>query len=223
MRQLLTLLIATCFVATAYGQTNPKVAEMESQRKQLEQQISQSEQLLSTTQKDVDGQLAALAALTAQIKKQQQLVNRLDADIRATDREIKSIEEYRELFKFPIEKYYSDLGFDFEILGHPDLVRKFNVKHPYFDENAGWYLKELEKTADAIAASGKIVEVNTGAISRGWLDDAYPSPSFRAMLRERGVRFILSSDSHAAETIDCAFDRFAGAEDYVDLTEVLKL
>jgi septal ring factor EnvC (AmiA/AmiB activator) len=66
---------------------------MESQRKQLELQISQSEQLLSTTQKDVDGQLAALAGLTAQIKKQQQLVNRLDADIRATDREIKSIEE----------------------------------------------------------------------------------------------------------------------------------
>jgi histidinol-phosphatase (PHP family) len=114
------------------------------------------------------------------------------------------------------------LSFDFEILGHPDLVRKFNVRHPYFDENAGWYLKELEKTADAIAASGKIVEVNTGAISRGWLDDAYPSPSFRSMLRERGVRFILSSDSHSAETIDCAFDRFADAEKYVDLTEILK-
>ena len=93
MKHLLTLLIVSCLVATTYGQTNPKVAEMESQRKQLELQISQSEQLLSTTQKDVDGQLAALAGLTAQIKKQQQLVNRLDADIRATDREIKSIEE----------------------------------------------------------------------------------------------------------------------------------
>ena len=93
MKHLLTLLIASCLVAITYGQTNPKVAEMESQRKQLELQISQSEQLLSTTQKDVDGQLAALAGLTAQIKKQQQLVNRLDADIRATDREIKSIEE----------------------------------------------------------------------------------------------------------------------------------
>lgn len=93
MKHLLTLLIASCLVATTYGQTNPKVAEMESQRKQLELQISQSEQLLSTTQKDVDGQLAALAGLTAQIKKQQQLVNRLDADIRATDREIKGIEE----------------------------------------------------------------------------------------------------------------------------------
>lgn len=108
------------------------------------------------------------------------------------------------------------LGFDFDVVGHPDLVRKFNVRHPYFDDSAKWYLEELEKTADAVAASGKTVEVNTGAISRGWLDDAYPSPLFRGLLRERGVRFILSSDSHAAGTVDCAFDRFAGAETYVD-------
>jgi len=106
-------------------------------------------------------------------------------------------------------------NFDFDVVGHPDLVRKFNLKHPYFDETAPWYLEELRLTADAIAASGKIVEVNTGAISRGWLDDAYPSPVFRALLRERGVRFILSSDAHSADAIDCAFDRFSAAEDYL--------
>lgn len=105
--------------------------------------------------------------------------------------------------------------FRFDVVGHPDLVRKFNAKDPYFDETAGWYMDELIATADAIAASGKVVEVNTGAISRGWLDDAYPSAAFRKLLRERGVRFILSSDSHSAETLDCAFDRFGDAEDYV--------
>ena len=93
MKHLFCFILTSCLIATAYGQTNSKVAEMESQRNKLEQAISESEQLLSTTQKDVDGQLQALSALTAQIKKQQQLVNRLDADIRATDREIKSIEE----------------------------------------------------------------------------------------------------------------------------------
>ncbi len=96
-----------------------------------------------------------------------------------------------------------------DIVGHPDLVRKFNAKRPFFDESAAWYRAELEMTADAIAASGKVVEINTGAISRGWLDDAYPSPAFRALLRARGVRFVLSSDAHAAEGLDCAFDRFA--------------
>ena len=106
-------------------------------------------------------------------------------------------------------------SFDFDVVGHLDLVRKFNAKHPYFDERADWYRAELEATADAVAASGKIAEVNTGAISRGWMDDAYPSAAFRDLLRARGVRFILSSDSHAAETVDCAFDRFGGAEDYL--------
>ena len=105
--------------------------------------------------------------------------------------------------------------FDFDILGHPDLVRKFNAKHPYFDESAGWYIDEVARTADAIAASGKIVEVNTGAISRGWLDDVYPSAAFRSRLRALGVRFVLSSDAHSAEALDCAFDRFGSAERYV--------
>lgn len=102
--------------------------------------------------------------------------------------------------------------FDFDILGHPDLVRKFNMKNPYFDESAAWYQEELVQTADVIAASGKIVEVNTGAIARGWLDDAYPAPSFRKLLRERGVKFILSSDAHTSDTLDCAFDRFSCAD-----------
>lgn len=107
--------------------------------------------------------------------------------------------------------------FDFDIVGHPDLVRKFNSKYPYFDEGAAWYEEELATTAEAIAATGKLVEVNTGAISRGWLEDAYPSPSFRSHLRSRGVKFILSSDAHDADALSTAFDRFADAEAFVTL------
>lgn len=103
----------------------------------------------------------------------------------------------------------------FDFLAHPDLVRKFNAKHPFFDETAKWYRAELEATADAIAAAGVVVEVNTGAISRGWLDDAYPSAEFRTLLRERGVRFLLSADAHSTAALDCAFDRFGSAEDYL--------
>ena len=105
---------------------------------------------------------------------------------------------------------------DFDVIGHPDLVRKFNGTLHYFDESSDWYREELRLAADVFAASGKLVEVNTGGISRGWIDDAYPSPYFRQLLRERGVRFILSSDAHSAAAIDCAFDRFGTAEDYVD-------
>ena len=89
----LSLIALSLLFTVSYGQTNAKVTEMESQRLKLEQEIAESNQLLTTAQKDTESQLAALSALTAQIKKQQALVNRLDADIRATDREIRSIEE----------------------------------------------------------------------------------------------------------------------------------
>lgn len=106
---------------------------------------------------------------------------------------------------------------DFDVVGHPDLVRKFNGRLGYFDENAPWYREELVRTAEVFAASGKRVEVNTGAISRGWMDDAYPSAAFRDELRSRGVRFILSSDAHSVEGLDCAFDRFGACERFEEL------
>lgn len=103
---------------------------------------------------------------------------------------------------------------DFDVIGHPDLVRKFNGRLGCFDESAAWYREELARTAEAFAASGKLVEVNTGAISRGWMTDAYPSAAFRDELRVRGVRFVLSSDAHSVEGLDCAFDRFAACESF---------
>lgn len=108
-------------------------------------------------------------------------------------------------------------GHDFEIIGHLDLYRKYNAKHPFFDENAAWHVAELEKSAEVIAASGKIVEVNTGAIARGWRDDAYPADGFREMLRRRGVKFMLNSDAHSVAGIDAGYERYANAEEYVEL------
>ena len=94
------------------------------------------------------------------------------------------------------------------------------LRDAFGGDGAAWYREELERTADVIAASGKVVEVNTGAIARGWLDDAYPSPAFRALLRARGVRFVLSADAHAAEALDGAFDRFASVDGLLDVSDV---
>ena len=93
MRYILSFLVILCYIFSTYGQTNAKVKEMESERQRIEQQIAESSKLLSSTQKDVDGQLAQLSALSEQIKKQKQYVSRLDADVKAVDREIRSIGE----------------------------------------------------------------------------------------------------------------------------------
>lgn len=106
---------------------------------------------------------------------------------------------------------------DFDIIGHPDLVRKFNNVLGYFDEKADWYVAELVRTADAFAASGKRTEVNTGGIARGWMTDAYPSPAFRSLLRARGVPFVLSADAHSVADLKVPYPRFADAEEFVSL------
>ena len=103
--------------------------------------------------------------------------------------------------------------FDFEIVGHLDLVRKFNAKHPYFDEKADWYREEIGKTAAAVAKSGKIAEVNTGAISRGYRTSPYPSAEICRHLASRGAVFRLSGDSHRADTLCFDFDQWENFDD----------
>ncbi len=104
MKRLLCYIIALVALNFTYAQTNPKVKEMESQRYKLEQQLAESRKLLSSAQKDVDGQLAQLSALTAQIKKQKQFVARLDADVKAINRELKSIEEQIRTLQAELER-----------------------------------------------------------------------------------------------------------------------
>ncbi|MBP5227095.1 MAG: histidinol-phosphatase [Kiritimatiellae bacterium] len=106
---------------------------------------------------------------------------------------------------FEREREMVALG-DFEIIGHPDLIRKRNGVLRFFDERADWYRAELVQTADAIARSGKIVEVNTGGMARRALDDTYPSDTFLALLLQRGVPVMINSDAHSAQTLLYGFD-----------------
>lgn len=88
----------------SYAQSNQKVKEMEGQRHKIEQQLAKSRKLLSSTQKSVEGQLAQLSALSAQIKKQKQFVAQLDADVKAIDRELKNIESQMTTLQTELER-----------------------------------------------------------------------------------------------------------------------
>ena len=58
---------------------------------------------------------------------------------------------------------------------------------------------------NALVSAGKIFEVNTGAISRGWRTAPYPSRWALEQLKRRSARVTISSDSHSTDTVDCAF------------------
>ena len=95
-----------------------------------------------------------------------------------------------------------------DIIGHFDLVSKFCERRDWFDPAHPRYRAAWQRAADALIATGKPFEINTGAISRGYRTDAYPAREIRAYIRERGGRFILSSDAHEKKNIGFAFDRF---------------
>lgn len=97
-----------------------------------------------------------------------------------------------------------------DIIGHFDLVTKFNEGNALFDTAAPRYVRAWQRAADRLLQSGKPFEVNTGAMSRGYRTEPYPSREIRDYLRARGGKLILASDSHRKETIAYRF------EDYLD-------
>lgn len=91
------------------------------------------------------------------------------------------------------------------IIGHLDLVKKFNKNNKYFDENADWYKNKVEEVLNEIAKTDAIVEINTGGMSRGWTDTPYPSIFILERILEKNIPITLSSDVHSVENIDYYF------------------
>ncbi|MBR4702724.1 MAG: histidinol-phosphatase [Oscillospiraceae bacterium] len=94
------------------------------------------------------------------------------------------------------------------VIGHFDLIAKFNEGGILFDESNPRYTAAWKMAADRLLPSGLPFEVNTGAISRGYRSVPYPAPPILKYLAERGARFLLSSDSHRPETLCYGFDHW---------------
>lgn len=97
-------------------------------------------------------------------------------------------------------------NYDFDIVGHIDILRKRNSILKFFDENDEWYKRDQQATAKAIAQSGKVVEINCGGIPRGTLNDTYPSVYFLTLLHNLNVPVMINSDAHNSNHLDGGFD-----------------
>ncbi len=97
-----------------------------------------------------------------------------------------------------------------DIIGHFDLVAKFNEGNRFFREDDPRYTAAWQRAADALLETGKPFEINTGALARGYRTDPYPARPIRAYLRERGAALLLSSDAHRKENLCYGFQNFGG-------------
>ena len=93
-----------------------------------------------------------------------------------------------------------------DIIGHVDLVTKFNEGNRLFDETSPAYRNAALSCIDVLAEAGIPFEINTGAISRGYRTEPYPSRWLLEELHRRGARITLNSDAHDPYFIGYRFD-----------------
>ncbi|MBN2651584.1 MAG: histidinol-phosphatase [Spirochaetales bacterium] len=104
-------------------------------------------------------------------------------------------------------KYYYDALLQmvdscrFDIVGHLDLVKKFNTVRPSFDEQAKAYKSKVYEVLELIKECSLTVELNTGGITRNLMKDPYPSFDFIKLARQMDIPICINSDSHAANTL----------------------
>ncbi|WP_313630407.1 histidinol-phosphatase [Enterococcus devriesei] len=114
-----------------------------------------------------------------------------------------------------------------KIVGHFDLITKFNEQQPWLDEESSEYqaiaLQALNDVIDIIQTYDGMVEVNTGAISRNWRTSPYPNPFLLKQLKERKCPIIITSDSHETTTLTCHFHETKELLKQLGFTETMQL
>ena len=118
------------------------------------------------------------------------------------ERQIESVNRYYggDYYAF-IEDYYTALADVYnktkcDIIGHFDLITKYNANDRLFDTNHPRYIAAWKKAADAIIKTPAVVEINSGGMARGYLKEPYPAKEIIDYFKEGGKRMIYSSDCH---------------------------
>lgn len=94
---------------------------------------------------------------------------------------------------------------DVDIVGHIDLLTKFNENEEFIDFDDQEYLKLAYECIDILVGQKKIFEVNTGAIARGQRKTPYPHHILLKYIHDHGGKICLNSDCHQKEMLDCYY------------------
>ena len=96
-----------------------------------------------------------------------------------------------------------------DILGHVDLIKKLNRDGSFFDENSDRYRAAALGALEAAKAADCILEVNTGAVFRGYRDDFYPSQWLLGEWSRMGGKVIITADAHSTDCLTFGYEEAA--------------
>lgn len=110
-----------------------------------------------------------------------------------------------------IEDYYNTVAdlynkLKCDIVGHFDLITKYNEDGSLFDVNHPRYIAAWKKAADAIIKTPAVIEINTGGMARGHVSHPYPSDDIINYFKQNGKKVIFSSDCHNKDFLLCGYD-----------------
>lgn len=94
---------------------------------------------------------------------------------------------------------------EIDIIGHIDLLTKFNEDESFIAFDNADYLQLAYACIDKLIDKGKIFEVNTGAIARGMRKTPYPHQTLLKYIYKHGGSICLNSDCHQKEMLDCYY------------------
>ena len=97
----------------------------------------------------------------------------------------------------------------FDIVGHFDAVAKTVEQNPFVDVESKAYLDCAFEALHALMGKIPFFEVNTGAMSRGYRTQPYPTLSILKEMHRVGAKLLISSDCHDRRFLTHGFDTAA--------------
>ncbi|GJM56903.1 histidinol-phosphatase [Erysipelotrichaceae bacterium OPF54] len=110
-----------------------------------------------------------------------------------------------------------------DIVGHIDLIAKYNENEKYFRFEDPAYLAMAKDAAETAIANNKIIEMNTGAIARGYRTKPYPHIALLKHIHECGGKICISSDCHNRANLDLGFEQCVELARLAGFTEITML
>lgn len=92
-----------------------------------------------------------------------------------------------------------------DIVGHFDILTKTNELRPFIDVTSPEYLQLGYETIHNLQGKIPLLEVNTGAIARGYRTTPYPQTEFLKEFNRCGFGAVITSDCHNKEFLDCYY------------------
>ncbi len=95
-----------------------------------------------------------------------------------------------------------------DIVGHFDLITKFNEGSSLFDTADPRYIAAAYGALDALCATPAAFEINFGAIARGYRTEPYPERNMLEYIRKKGSKTLFSSDCHDAAKLMFGYEMY---------------